>query len=84
MEGQVLLYDSLGQPKAALIPELEEQIVALYDTTAGQGGNKNNDANCTKKTDGRCFPIAWAVHLAYSDKPQTVTLQYSNVGDMSA
>ena len=38
MEGQVLLYDSLGQPKAALIPELEEQIVALYDTTAGQGG----------------------------------------------
>ena len=38
MEGQVLLYDSLGQPKAALTPELEEQIVALYDTTAGQGG----------------------------------------------
>jgi len=38
MEGQVLLYDILGQPKAALTPELEEQIVALYGTTAGQGG----------------------------------------------
>ena len=30
MEGQVLLYDSLGQPKTALTPEVEEQIVALY------------------------------------------------------
>ena len=38
MEGQVLLYDSLGQPKAALTPELEEQIAPLYGTTAGQGG----------------------------------------------
>ena len=38
MEGQVLPYDSLGQPKAALTPELEEQIVAFNGTTAGQGG----------------------------------------------
>ena len=38
MEGQVLLYDSLGQTKASLTPELEEQIVALYGTTAGQRG----------------------------------------------
>ena len=34
----MLLYDSLGQPKPALTPEVEEQIVALYGTTAGQGG----------------------------------------------
>ena len=28
----------IGQPKPALTPEVEEQIVALYGTTAEQGG----------------------------------------------
>ena len=78
MEGQVLLYDSLGQTKASLTPELEEQIVALYGTTAGQRGVLEITMPLvqkqTGKTDCGCFAIAWAVHLAYGDKPETITL----------
>jgi len=71
----VLLYDSLGQPKTALTPEVEELIVALYGTT-GRSLRYNNAAckKTTKKTDCKCFAIPWAVHLAYSDKPQTMML----------
>jgi len=45
----VLLYDSLGQPKTALTPEVEELIVALYGTT-GRSVRYNNAA-CKKTTE---------------------------------
>ena len=38
---------------------------------------RNTNAACTKttgKTDCGCFVIPWAVHLAYSSKPQSITL----------
>ena len=41
MEGQVMLYDSLGKAKATLTPELKRQIIELYGTTAGDGGDLN-------------------------------------------
>ena len=41
MEGQVLLYDSLGKAKATSTPELKRQIIEQYGMTAGDGGDQN-------------------------------------------
>ena len=69
MEGQVMLYDSLGKAKATLTPELKRQIIELYGTTAGDGGDLNIAVPQVQKQSGksdcRCFAITWAVHLAY-------------------
>ena len=77
MEGQVLLYDSLGQAKATLTPGLKKQMIELYGTAAGEGVLNVAVPQLQKqsgKTDCGCFAIAWAVHLAYGDKPETIIL----------
>ena len=75
MEGQVLLYDSLGQAKTTLTPGLKKQVIELYGTTAGEGGVLNVAVPQVQKQSGKtecgCFAIAWAVHLAYGEKPNT-------------
>ena len=53
MEGQVMLYDSLGKAKATLTPELKRQIIELYGTTAGDGGDLNIAVPQVQKQSGR-------------------------------
>ena len=83
MEGQLLLYDSLGQAKATLTPGLKKQIIELYGTTAGEGGVLHVAVPQVQKQSGKtdcvCFAIAWAVHLAYGDKPETIILDQTKL-----
>ena len=83
MEGQVLLYNSLGKVKATSTPELKRQIIEQYGMTACDGGDLNIAVPQVQKQSGKsdcgCFAIAWAVHLACGDKPETIILDQTQL-----
>ena len=77
--------NNLGQAKTVLTPGLIKQIIELYGTTAGEGGVLNVHVAVPQvqkqsgKTDCGCFAIAWTVHLAYGDKPETIILDQTKL-----
>ena len=68
-----------------MTPGLIKQIIELYGTTAGEGGVLNVHVAVPQvqkqsgKTDCGCFAIAWTVHLAYGDKPETIILDQTKL-----
>ena len=51
--------------------------------TAGDGADLNIAVPQVQKQSGKsdceCFAIAWAVHLAYGDKPETIILDQTQL-----